>query len=98
MVKLDILLSVPYGQSSMILIHLTYIHDVNFCFPRVTRTKFIKYNRQFIRSGCNAYKLNYSPDWTCPHQDNFTVYKEILKPYLLQPVKEKNKRKLLRIK
>lgn len=74
------------------------IHDINFCFPRVTRTKFIKYNKQFIRSGCNAYKLNYSPDWTCPHQDNFTVYKEILKPYLLQPVKEKNKRKLLRIK
>lgn len=76
----------------------SYIHDVNFCFPRVTRTKFIKYNKQFIKSGCNAYKLNYSPDWTCPHQDNFTVYKEILKPYLLQPVKEKNKKKLLRIK
>ena len=54
----------------------SHIHDINFCFPRVTRTKFIKYNKQFIRSGCNAYKLNYSPDWTCPHQDNFTVYKK----------------------
>ena len=71
--------------------------NINFLFPRVTSSKFIKYNKQLMKSGITAYRLHYSPDWTKPDTENITVYKNILSRYTVTP-KPKIKRRLFRIK
>ncbi len=71
--------------------------NINFLFPRVTSSKFIKYNKQLIKSGITAYRLHNSPDWTKPDTENITVYRNILSRYTVTP-KPKIKRRLFRIK
>ncbi len=71
--------------------------NINFLFPRVTSSKFIKYNKQLIKSGIIAYRLHDSPDWTKPDTENITVYRNILSKYTVTP-KPKTKRRLFRIK
>lgn len=65
---------IEYGSES-------HVRDIHFLFPRVSSTKFIKYNKQFLKSGITAYRLHNSPDWTKPNKENITVYKSILSVY-----------------
>lgn len=71
--------------------------NINFLFPRVTSSKFIKYNKQLMKSEITAYRLHYSPDWTKPDTENITVYKNILSRYTVTP-QPKIKRRLFKIK
>ncbi len=75
-----------------------YIHDIHFCFSRVTGAKFSKYCRQLMKSGFIAYRLHNSPDWTTPHKQNEEIYRRILQPYKRLPTPEKQKRKLFKVK
>ncbi len=75
-----------------------YIRDINILLPRVTRSKFTKYNKRFLKSGVRAYRLHNSPDWTTPNQDNVATYKKILDPYIIKPSDKKKKKKLFRLK
>lgn len=72
--------------------------DINFLFPRVTSSKFVKYNKQLLKSGITAYRLHNSPDWTKPNNENITVYKNILGKYTVNSKPQKSKRRLLKIK
>lgn len=71
--------------------------DIHFLFPRISSSKFVKYNKQFLKSGIIAYRLHNSPDWTKPNTENITVYKNILSKYTVTP-KPKIKRRLFKIK
>lgn len=74
-----------------------YIHKINFLFPRVAQSRFIKFNKQLIKSGYNAYRLHTSPDWSCPHTQNILAYKDILSAYTIKS-SAKPKKRLMRIK
>lgn len=75
-----------------------YIHDINYCFSRISLSRFVKYNKQLIKSGCNAYRLQNSSSWSCPHSDNIIAYKDILSPFTIQNTAPKQKRKLIKAK
>jgi len=75
-----------------------YTRNINILLPRVSKEKFTKYNKQFLKSGVNAYRLCDSPDWTSPNAENLNVYKAILTPYIINPNIKKAKRRLFRIK
>lgn len=81
---------IEYGLES-------YVRDIHFLFPRVSSTKFIKYNKQFLKSGITAYRLHNSPDWTKPNKENITVYKSILSAYTTNAT-PKPKKRLFKIK
>lgn len=72
--------------------------DIHFLFPRVSPTKFVKYNKQLLKSGITAYRLHNSPDWSKPNAENITVYKNIFSKYTVNSKPQKNKRRLLKIK
>jgi len=72
------------------------VREINYCFPRVARSKFVKYSKQFRKSGCNSYRLHDSPDWTAPCTDNCNVYREILKQFSIRDV-PKSKKKLMKV-
>lgn len=74
-----------------------HARDIHFLFPRVSSTKFIKYNKQFLKSGITAYRLHNSPDWTKPNKENITVYKSILSVYTTN-TPPKPKKRLFKIK
>ena len=67
---------IKYGDTA-------YVHSIVFLFPRVTQTKFIKYNKAFIKSGLTAYRLHNSPDWTDPVSGNADVYDHLTKNYMI---------------
>lgn len=71
--------------------------DIHFLFPRVSSTKFVKYNKQFLKSGITAYRLHNSPDWTKPNKENIMVYKSILSAYTTNTT-PKPKKRLFKIK
>lgn len=81
---------IEYGSES-------HVRDIHFLFPRVSSTKFIKYNKQFLKSGITAYRLHNSPDWTKPNKENITVYKSILSAYTTNAT-PKPKKRLFKIK
>lgn len=81
---------IEYGSES-------HVRDIHFLFPRVSSTKFIKYNKQFLKSGITAYRLHNSPDWTKPNKENITVYKSILSVYTTNAT-PKPKKRLFKIK
>ncbi len=81
---------IEYGSES-------HARDIHFLFPRVSSTKFIKYNKQFLKSGITAYRLHNSPDWTKPNKENIAVYKSILNAYTTNTT-PKPKKRLLKIK
>ncbi len=81
---------IEYGLES-------HVRDIYFLFPRVSSTKFIKYNKQFLKSGITAYRLHNSPDWTKPNKENITVYKSILSVYTTNTT-PKPKKRLFKIK
>lgn len=81
---------IEYGSES-------HVRDIHFLFPRVSSTKFIKYNKQFLKSGITAYRLHNSPDWTKPNKENIAVYKSILNAYTTNTT-PKPKKRLLKIK
>ncbi len=72
--------------------------DIHFLFPRVSPTKFVKYNKQLLKSGITAYRLHNSPEWSKPNAENITVYKNILSKYTVDSKPKKVKRRLLKIK
>lgn len=74
-----------------------HARDIHFLFPRVSSTKFIKYNKLFLKSGITAYRLHNSPDWTKPHKENIMVYKSILSAYTTNAT-PKPKKRLFKIK
>lgn len=71
--------------------------DNFYLFPRVSSSKFIKYNKQFIKSGIKAYRLHNSPDWIKPCADNIAVYKQILSRFSNTPM-PKPKKRLFKVK
>ena len=76
-----------------------YIHSITFLFPRVSQTKFIKYNKAFVKSGITAYRLHNSPDWTNPHSGNVDVYNHIIENCIIKDTATvKNRRKLFKLK
>lgn len=77
--------------------NIPYVHEIVYLFPRVSKPKFIGYNKQMIRAGCESYRLHPSEDWLSPCPENQAVYKHILSRYHLIPTTKK-KRSLLRIK
>lgn len=77
--------------------NISYVHEIVYLFPRVSKPKFIGYNKQMIRAGCESYRLHPSEDWLSPCAENQAVYKHILSRYHLIPTTKK-KRSLLRIK
>ena len=81
---------IEYGSES-------HVRDIHFLFPRVSSTKFIRYNKQFLKSGITAYRLHNSPDWTKPNKENITVYKSILSVYTTNAT-PKPKKRLFKIK
>lgn len=76
----------------------SYIQNIHILIPRVTQSKFIKYNKRFLKSGVKAFRLHNSPDWTSPNVDNIATYKILLSPYKLLPAEKKAKKKLFRVK
>lgn len=72
--------------------------DIHFLFPRVSSTKFVKYNKQLLKSGITAYRLHNSPDWSKPNAENITVYKNIFSKYTVNSKPKKSKRRLLKVK
>ena len=77
--------------------NISYVRDIVYLFPRVSKPKFIGYNKQMMRAGCESYRLHPSEDWLSPCAENQAVYKHILSRYNLIPTTKK-KRSLLRIK
>lgn len=71
--------------------------DTFYLFPRVASSKFIKYNKQFVKSGINAYRLHNSPDFMKPCADNVATYKQILSRFSVNN-KAKPKRRLFKVK
>lgn len=74
-----------------------YIRDINILIPRVSPSKFSKYNKRFLKSGVRAYRLHNSPVWNAPNADNLDIYRRILSPYTVKPA-AKAKKKLFKIK
>lgn len=74
-----------------------YIRDINILIPRVSPSKFSKYNKRFLKSGVRAYRLHNSPVWNAPNADNLDIYRRILSPYTVKPA-TKAKKKLFKIK
>lgn len=74
-----------------------YIHDISILIPRVSPSKFSKYNKRFLKSGVSAYRLHNSPNWTAPNAENLEIYKKILSPYTIKPI-VKPKKRLFKIK
>lgn len=77
--------------------NVPYIRDIAYCFPRVSRAKFIGYSKQLIKSGCVAYRLHCSEDWLTPCAENLAVYEHLLRGFL-DAAPKKEKRGLLRLK
>lgn len=76
-----------------------YIHSIIFLFPRVSQTKFIKYNKAFVKSGLTAYRLHNSPDWTIPHSSNVDVYNHIIENCIIKDTTTvKSRKKLFKLK
>lgn len=75
-----------------------YLHQIRYCFSRVSQSKFIKYNKFLSKSGVVAYRLHNSPEWAKPRTENMTIYKNILGSYINLPEGNKKKRKLFRVK
>ena len=75
-----------------------YIRTINFLFPRVSQSKFLKYSKVFRKSGINTYRLLDSPDWTAPVEGNKAVYSHIIENYNITKSGKQTKRKLLKIK
>ncbi|MBR4199978.1 MAG: hypothetical protein IKQ91_01710 [Oscillospiraceae bacterium] len=71
------------------------VRKVIYCFPRVSRKKFIGINKQMMKAGCTAFRLHNSIDWTAPCEENIAVYHQVIGKYLNIPVK-KEKRRLFR--
>lgn len=78
--------------------NIPYVRDIVYLFPRVSKAKFIGYNKQMIRAGCEAHRLHPSEDWLSPCSENVAVYKHILSRYNFVSAPKKEKRGLLRIK
>lgn len=74
-----------------------YIRDISILIPRVSPSKFSKYNKRFLKSGVSAYRLHNSPNWTAPNAENLEIYKKILSPYTIKPI-AKPKKRLFKIK
>ncbi len=64
------------------------VRKIIYCFPRVSRKKFIGINKQMIKAGCTAFRLNNSIDWTEPCDANIAVYHQVIGKYLNIPVKK----------
>lgn len=74
------------------------VRKIVYLFPRVSRAKFIGYNKQMLRAGCVAYRLHGSEDWLTPCAENIAVYQHIMQKHWAEsavPTK-KEKRGLLR--
>ncbi len=71
--------------------------DTFYLFPRVNQSKFIKYNKQFVKSGINAYRLHNSHDFMKPCADNTATYKQILSRFTVDN-KPKPKKRLFKVK
>ena len=71
------------------------VRRITYCFPRVSRKKFIGINKQMMKAGCTAYRLHNSIDWTTPCEENIAVYYQVIGRYLNIPEK-KEKRGLFR--
>lgn len=76
---------------------IPYVRDIIYLFPRVSKAKFIGYNKQMIRAGCEAYRLHQSEDWLTPCAENLAVYQRLVREHLFVPT-EKKKRGLIRLK
>lgn len=74
-----------------------YVRSITLLFPRVSQSKFLRYNKVFRKSGISAYRLSDSPDWTVPVTDNLSVYTHIIENYKLLKSKTP-KRKLFKLK
>lgn len=74
-----------------------YVRSITMLFPRVSQSKFLKYNKVFRKSGISAHRLSDSPDWTDPVADNISVYKHIIENYKLSKSKTP-RRKLFKLK
>ena len=74
-----------------------YVRSITLLFSRVAKSKFLRYNKVFRKSGINAYRLADSPDWTAPVQDNISVYTHIIENYKLSKSKT-SRRKLFKLK
>lgn len=77
--------------------NIPYVRDIVYLFPRVSKAKFIGYNKQMLLAGCEAYRLHQSEDWLTPCAENLAVYQRLVRNYFFVPT-EKKKRSLLRIK
>ena len=74
-----------------------YVRSITMLFPRVSQSKFLKYNKVFRKSGISAHRLSDSPDWTEPVADNISVYTHIIENYKLSKSKTP-RRKLFKLK
>jgi hypothetical protein len=58
---------------------LSFKKEISYFFYPITKSKFIRLNRQFIKTGCKAFRLAYSPDCREPHKENKEVYAALLR-------------------
>jgi endonuclease YncB( thermonuclease family) len=56
----------------------SYKADINYLFYPINQSRFIRFNKQFIRAGCRAFRISTSPEPTLPCKPNKDVYNEIL--------------------
>ena len=76
----------------------SYLREIKFLFSRVSQSKFVRYNRQFMRSGIEAYRLHHSPDWTHPDSQNVSLYNAVLSSCSKLPNTPKPKKRLFKVK
>ncbi len=74
------------------------VRKIVYLFPRVSKAKFIGYNKQMLRAGCVAYRLHGSEDWLTPCAENIAVYQHIMQARMAESAlsTKKEKRGLLR--
>jgi hypothetical protein len=53
--------------------------DIFNMFYPVSKSKFVRLNRQFLKVGCRAFRLQNSPDCIEPCKENREVYSDILR-------------------
>lgn len=70
---------------------LMNVYSIAYCFPRIAKAKFLGYNKQIQKSGCNAFRLQFSEDWKEPCADNVELYHHLLRNYLYRSEKKEKK-------